>query len=125
MPIIRYRGRWPQIRTSFGDFTRGQSVEVSQDFLDENRGHFDLNIYEISGEEKAASVSNDIGNDGIPDEGWTRKEIIEYCEANNIPVRAGLTKAKLIERILNQGEEEEVSSQQAEEQDPSSEETTE
>ena len=125
MPTIQYRGRWPRMRTSYGDFIRGQPVEVSQSFLDENRIQFDKNIYDIEGDVvQGVSASVDLGNDGIPDEGWTRKEIIAYCEENHIPVRAGLSKAKLIERIVGQ-EDEDVSSQQSEEQDPSSEETTE
>jgi len=56
-----------------------------------------------------ADETVDAGDDGIPDEGWTRNDIIEWLKTREVRTRAGLTKAQLLTRVeeyLNPVEEE-------------------
>ena len=60
-------------------------------------------------------VTTDAGNDGLPDTGWSRKDIIAWLRNKNISTGSGyLTKTaglKLVEEYLNPAPVEETLSQ--------------
>ena len=94
---------------------RGQAQEVSQSLLDTYRTQL-LNC-RIWGEKNSSSPEVDAGDDGIPDNGWTRIKIINWLKDNDVRTRAGLTKAQLLSRVdeyLNPTVEEETVEEEVE-----------
>tara|TARA_R100000541_G_scaffold51216_1_gene58575 strand:+ start:273 stop:599 length:327 start_codon:yes stop_codon:yes gene_type:complete len=95
-----------------GMWTRGEVVEVSQEWLNEWRHSLPASHFLIEGEEV---VSTDIDNDGLPDIGWSRKDILAWLKEKDISTGAGyLTKTaglKLVEEYLNPAVVEEPLSQ--------------
>jgi hypothetical protein len=77
---------------------RGQAQEISQEDLDTHRSQL-INCT-IEGDLLIPiEVEIDLGDDGIPDSGWKRATITEWLKGNDVRVRAGLTKAQLLERV--------------------------
>ena len=89
-------------RDSHESWIRNTPVEVSQAWLDEWRHALPLSQFLIEGEEE---VTTDAGNDGLPDTGWSRKDILAWMNTNDISTGNGyLTKTaalKLIEQSLS------------------------
>jgi len=83
-------------------FIRGQTREVSQEWLDEYRRKISDAVFLIEGDE---GVQIDLDGDGLPDEGWTRANIIKWLEDNGSSVGGGYkTKTKLlslVDKVLN------------------------
>tara|TARA_R100000406_G_scaffold23452_1_gene14861 strand:- start:5085 stop:5405 length:321 start_codon:yes stop_codon:yes gene_type:complete len=88
-----------------GWWTWGKEVEVSAEWLDTNRAAVDGADFVIKGH---TFESVDLGNDGIPDMGWKKGDIMAWCDEKGIEYSALSTKAKLlaaIETHLNPPEE--------------------
>jgi len=100
----------PTRRVGFGMLIRGQPQEVSQEQLDVARSQL-LNC-RIWGDDKGLDTATvDAGDDGVPDEGWTRNDITAWLKTKAVRTRAGLTKAQLLGRVneyLNPTTEEET-----------------
>tara|TARA_R100001163_G_C5058404_1_gene195015 strand:+ start:1588 stop:1992 length:405 start_codon:yes stop_codon:yes gene_type:complete len=83
-------------------FIRGQKREVSQEWLDEFRRKISDTVFLIEGDE---GVHIDLDGDGLPDDGWTRANIIKWLEDNGSSVGGGYkTKTKLlslVDKVLN------------------------
>ena len=80
---------------------RGTPMEVSQAWLDENRKSLMNRFWRIDGDE---GVTGDEGADGLPDEGWTKKDILAWLTGRGESVGGYATKAKLlglVEKTLN------------------------
>lgn len=90
------------MRHAMGMWTRGEVVEVEQEWLNEWRHTLPATRFLIEGDE---GVTTDAGNDGLPDTGWSRKDIITWLKEKDISTGAGyLTKTaglKLVEEYLN------------------------
>ena len=101
LPTVTFLGPFFErpMRHTMGMWTRGEVVEVSQEWLDEWRHTLPTSHFLIEGE------SIDQGNDGLPDTGWSRKDIIAWLKDKNISTGSGyLTKTaglKLVEEYLN------------------------
>tara|TARA_R100000458_G_scaffold55136_1_gene58844 strand:- start:4371 stop:4703 length:333 start_codon:yes stop_codon:yes gene_type:complete len=84
-----------------GAYTRGQTLEVSQDWLNQWRNYLPLEQFRIEGDE---GVSIDDG-DGLPDKGWNRKNIMAWLKEKGVETGTSyLTKSAalaLVERTLN------------------------
>jgi len=81
---------------------RGTPMEVSQEWLDANRCSLMNNKWwRIDGD---TGITVDAGNDGIPDSGWTKKDITAWLEERGETVGGYATKSKLlgmVDLILN------------------------
>lgn len=86
---------------SSGQWVRGEPVEVSQTWLDNRRHRFSSNLFRIEGD---AGVTVDEGSDGLPDSGWTKKDISAWLKAKGVEFSGYATKSKLlglVEETLN------------------------
>jgi hypothetical protein len=84
-----------------GQWVRGEPVEVSQSWLDKNSIYRGDAQYIIEGDE---GVTADQGNDGIPDSGWTKRDISAWLKGKGEVVSGYNTKSKLldmVESVLN------------------------
>ena len=84
-----------------GEWIRGEVVEVSQRWLDSQRHRLYPEYFRIEGD---AGVTVDEGDDGIPDAGWTKKDISAWLKAKGAEFGGYATKAKLlglVEETLN------------------------
>ena len=104
MPTVTYTGPFYTRRNPdvyLPDFIRGQAVEVSQGWLDTWRRKLGDN-HLIEGD---AGVHVDLGDDGIPDTGWTKAEIVAWLSGVGVDVGGGYkTKTTLlgiVEEALN------------------------
>jgi hypothetical protein len=90
------------MRHAMGMWTRGEVVEVEQEWLNEWRHTLPASRFLIEGDD---GITTDAGNDGLPDTGWSRKDILAWLKAQGVPTGAGyLTKTaalKLVEGHLN------------------------
>ena len=113
MPTVTYIGVFYESRRkdSCEPWLRGQPVEVSQEWLEANRKTLRRD-FKIEGDEPATV---DLRDDGIPDEGWNRKDILKWLKGNGVKTGAGyLTKTAalvLVESYLNPPVVEEVLSE--------------
>ena len=108
MPTVTFLGPFFErpMRHTMGMWTRGEVVEVEQEWLNEWRHTLPASHFLIEGEE---GVTTDAGNDGLPDTGWSRKDILAWMNTNDISTGSGyLTKTaalKLIEESLSEVED--------------------
>ncbi len=104
MPTVTFLGPFYErpMRHTMGMWTRGVAVEVEQIWLDEWRHTLPASRFLIEGDE---GVTTDAGNDGLPDIGWSRKDILTWLKEKDISTGAGyLTKTaglRLVEEYLN------------------------
>ncbi len=104
MPTVTFLGPFFErpMRHTMGMWTRGEVVEVSQHWLNEWRHSLPASRFLIEGDEE---TTTDADNDGLPDTGWSRKDILAWLKAQGVPTGAGyLTKTaalKLVEGHLN------------------------
>lgn len=93
------------MRHGIGVWTRGKVNQVTQEWVNEWRHTLPASHFLIEGEE----VTTDAGNDGLPDTGWSRKDILIWMNTNDISTGNGyLTKTaalKLIEQSLSDVED--------------------
>jgi predicted metal-dependent RNase len=84
-----------------GQWIRGEPVEVSQEWLNHQRNRLLSQYFRIEGD---AGVTVDAGNDGIPDSGWTKKDISAWLKAKGVEFSGYATKSQLlglVEETLN------------------------
>ena len=104
MPTVTYTGPFYERRRrdTPTPWLRGEVVEVTQEWLNEWRHTLPAKHFSIEGDE---GVSVDGGDDGIPDSGWARKDILKWLTANGVSKGSGyLTKSAalaLVEGHLN------------------------
>ena len=79
-----------------GEWIRGERVEVSQQWLDEHRLRLPPKYFVIHDDE---GVTVDAGNDGIPDSGWTKKDIGAWLKGKGETVSGYTTKSKLLDMV--------------------------
>tara|TARA_R100000654_G_scaffold1537_1_gene5588 strand:- start:18 stop:341 length:324 start_codon:yes stop_codon:yes gene_type:complete len=104
MPSITYLGPFYERRQphGHGSWLRGKEEQVTQEWLNEWRHRLPITHFRIEGDE---GVTVDGGNDGIPDSGWSRKDILKWLTDNGVSRGSGyLTKSAalaLVEGHLN------------------------
>jgi len=103
---------------SMGWWSWGQPREVSAEWLESYRSSFENNKeFLIEGfAYEAATV--DTGNDGIPDMGWTKGDILAWMEEEGIESSSLSTKKKLLAAIDAHLNPTEDSMNEAEEAEP-------
>jgi len=79
-----------------GQWIRGEPVEVSQEWLNHQRNRLLSQYFRIEGD---AGVTVDAGNDGIPDSGWTKKDIGAWLKGKGEAVSGYTTKSKLLDMV--------------------------
>jgi hypothetical protein len=104
LPTVTYIGKVVyRRRPDEGYWERRQPVEVSQEWLDTHRVAICTNptAFKVEGD---AGVTVDRGDDGVPDAGWTKKDISAWLKAQGVDFGGYATKAKLlglVEETLN------------------------
>lgn len=100
MPKITYIGSNPYLKLRDDtEMYRGEVREVSQEWLNKYR-HWarqkgPKNLL-IEGDE---GITADEGNDGLPDSGWTKKDITGWLKDKGVTVTGYATKAKLLDKV--------------------------
>ena len=79
-----------------GQWVRGEPVEVSQEWLNKHRVRMSPETFKIEGDE---GVTVDAGNDGLPDSGWTKKDIGAWLKGKGEVVSGYTTKSKLLDMV--------------------------
>ena len=118
MPTITYKGprRAGANMGRLGWWTWGEVREVSAEWLESNRVAVDGPEFVITGHAFEAKTV-DAGNDGIPDMGWTKGDILAWMEEKEIESSSLSTKKKLLAAIdahLNPPEESLTEGEEAE-----------
>lgn len=103
MPTVTFRGPMMYRRRTdmAGEWIRGETVQVTQEWLNEQRHRLRPQFFVITGDE---GVTVDQGDDGVPDAGWTKKDISAWLKAQGVEFGGYATKAKLlglVEETLN------------------------
>jgi hypothetical protein len=104
VPHVTYTGPFYERRRrdSNASWIRGKKGQVTQEWLNEWRHTLPETHFLIEGDEE---VTVDGGNDGLPDNGWSRKDILEWLDEQNVDLPNGyITKTKaltLVDEHLN------------------------
>jgi hypothetical protein len=104
MPKVTFTGPFYERRRrdSPTSWIRGQVNEVTQEWLNEWRHTLPEKHFKIE-EDEGVTVDGD--NDGIPDNGWSRKDILKWLTDNEVSKGSGyLTKTAalaLVKEHLN------------------------
>lgn len=106
MPKVTYIGGTAYRKMPDGSkmvWPKNVPVEVSQEWLDEYRVQICTSptAFRVEGD---GGVTVDEGNDGIPDAGWTKKDISTWLKAKGVEFGGYATKGKLlglVEETLN------------------------
>ena len=95
MPTVTFTGPFATRRRhdSAEAWLRGQPVEVSQEWLNQWRNRLKPSHFRVEGD---VGEMVDFGNDGIPDSGWTNKDIKTWITSNGGEVSGYSTKKKLL-----------------------------
>ena len=88
-----------RVRTKYGEFSRNEGVEVSQEWLDMRRSAFDATHWRIEEDYPGVLFTQDDG-DGIPDKNWLKADIQQWLYEQGVEM-SGLraTKAKMLEKV--------------------------
>lgn len=118
LPTITYKGprRAGANCGRLGWWTWGQAREVSAEWLETNRAAVEGPEFRIEGYTFEAPTV-DKGNDGIPDMGWKKGDIMGWMDENEVSYSSLSTKAKLLAAIdahLNPPEESLTDGEEAE-----------
>ena len=76
---------------------RGVTETVSQEWLNHWRSRLDPKNWRIEGDEDSPTV--DAGNDGVPDAGWNRKDILAWLTSNGVVLNGYTAKGRALEMV--------------------------
>ena len=102
LPIVKFLGPFNVRRSPCGrseDFYRGVPREGTQAWLDQWRRALPASHWVIQGDAGDAGDAGetvDAGNDGIPDSGWTRKDIMKWLTQYDANPSRYATKTQLL-----------------------------
>ena len=101
MPTVTYIGSRVYRKKPDGTgelWPRGEPVEVSQAYLEKHRVAICTNptAFLVEGDE---GVTVDEGSDGLPDAGWTKKDITAWLVERGQTVGGYATKSKLLDAV--------------------------
>ena len=96
MPTVTYIGveGFRRRRDMSGEWDRGVSVEVSQAWLDKWQLTLDPKMFRIEGDNPDDLIGKD--NDGMPDSGWTKKQLAAWLKDKSIATTGYMTKTKML-----------------------------
>ena len=100
MPVVTYLGPFYERRRRDGcaSWIRGKVVTVNQAWLDEWRHTLPSSHFLIERDEGGDSLDED--DDGIPDPGWSRRDILRWLADNNVDIGSGyVTKTRALEFV--------------------------
>ena len=98
LPTVTYIGRSysiPSKDPSHPAWIRGERREVTTAWLDKWSSRLSDTLFKIEDYEKTI----DINQDGVPDEGWSRKDILTWLAKYEIKPNGYATKSKLLELV--------------------------
>ena len=102
MPTVTYIGAsvWRMRPDTKETWERNQPVQVTQEWLDTHRVAICTNptAFRVEGD---AGATVDEGNDGIPDAGWTKKDISAWLKGKGSQVSGYMTKTKMLDMVGN------------------------
>ena len=100
MPTVTFLGplgfRRRRDKAESQNWHRGVPVEVSQQWLDENRMHLRPKYFRIDGDEPETV---DEGNDGLPDKSWRVADIREWLGSKDLNPSGYATKRTLLQIV--------------------------
>jgi len=104
VPTVTYIGRSHVRRATdanMADWEQNRPVEVTSAWLDRFHPRLDSDNFRVEGwtKEDAEERTVDKGGDGVPDEGWSRKDISKWLAAYDIKPRGYATKTQLLELV--------------------------
>ena len=76
---------------------RGVTETVSQEWLNLWRNRLDAKYWRIEGDEGLPTV--DAGNDGVPDAGWNRRDILDWLTSNGVVLSGYTAKGRALEMV--------------------------
>ena len=98
MPQLTYLGPSYSIKLDKKEHRlRGVTEEVSQEWLNLWRNRLDAKYWRIEGDEPSPTV--DAGNDGVPDTGWNRKDILAWLSSNGVALNGYTAKGRALEMV--------------------------
>lgn len=95
MPTITFHGpKWYTLLKDGSEMYRGEVREVTQAWVDEYRYYLSKSpSLSVEGDE---GVTLDAGNDGLPDAGWSKKDIQAWLTEQGVDYGGYATKTKLL-----------------------------
>ena len=98
MPTVTFLGplMYRRRMDKSGNWVRGIKTPVNQKWLNKWRHILTPETFRIEGDE---GVTVDAGNDGIPDSGWTKKDIGAWLKGKGETVSGYTTKSKLLDMV--------------------------
>jgi len=99
LPIVTFLGPHHRRNSPDGgpEFVRTEPQEKTQAWVDQWRNRLPAERWTIEGDEP---LTTDAGNDGLPDDGWRRADIIDWIRDNGGTVgRVYQTKTQLLAQV--------------------------
>ncbi len=104
MPTVTFLGPFYETRNKTGSWVRGEQVEVTQEWLEDNQRFLPREKFKIEG---GVSVPTN-KKSAIPDENWNRKDMISWLKDKGVQMGNGyLTKSAallLVQKHINEGD---------------------
>jgi len=106
LPTVTYIGNYAyrKVPGTKELWVRRQTLEVTQEWLDTYRTAICTNptVFVVEGDAKTTpgvGITVDEGGDGLPDAGWTKKDITGWLKEKGVTVTGYATKAKLLDKV--------------------------
>ena len=106
MPTVTYIGNYAyrKVPGTKDIWLKRVPTEVSQEWLDTNRTAICTNpeVFVVKGDAKTTAgigFTEDADGDGLPDSGWTKKDITGWLKDKGVSVTGYATKAKLLDKV--------------------------
>ena len=106
MPTVTYIGNYAyrKVPGTKDIWPKRVPQEVSQKWLDANRTAICTNpeVFVVKGDAKTTAgigFTEDADGDGLPDSGWTKKDITGWLKDKGVSITGYATKAKLLDKV--------------------------
>ena len=106
MPTVTYIGNYAyrKVPGTKEIWIRKEVKEVSQEWLDTYRTAICTNpeVFVVKGDAKTTAgigFTEDADGDGLPDSGWTKKDITGWLKDKGVSITGYATKAKLLDKV--------------------------
>jgi len=106
LPTVTYIGNYAyrKVPGTKDIWLKRVPTEVSQEWLDTNRTAICTNpeVFVVKGDAKTTAgigFTEDADGDGLPDSGWTKKDITGWLKDKGVSVTGYATKAKLLDKV--------------------------
>jgi len=106
LPTVTYIGNYAyrKVPGTKEIWIRKEVKEVSQEWLDTYRTAICTNpeVFVVKGDAKTTAgigFTEDADGDGLPDSGWTKKDITGWLKDKGVSITGYATKAKLLDKV--------------------------